>query len=101
MSDWNIAPIGPAPALQPAGTAQKQTAPTQDGFGEWLAKSLSQVNHLEQESDQSAQDLITGKSTDIHTAMIAMQKADIALNLTMEIRNKIIAAYDEIRRMQF
>lgn len=56
---------------------------------------------MEQASDQEAQNLITGKSNDVHTAMIAMQKANIALNLTMEIRNKIIAAYDEIKRMQF
>jgi flagellar hook-basal body complex protein FliE len=70
-------------------------------FGKWLEQSLSEVNELQQKADLSAQQLVTGESKDIHGTMIAMQKSSVAFNLVMEVRNKVISAYDEIKRMQF
>jgi len=70
-------------------------------FGQWLEKSLSEVDELQQEADLSAQRLVAGESKDIHGTMIAMQKSSIAFNLVMEVRNKVVSAYEEIKRMQF
>jgi flagellar hook-basal body complex protein FliE len=70
-------------------------------FGTWLARSLSEVDRMQKQSDAAARKLITGESKDIHGTMIAMQKAGIAMDLVVEIRNKVIAAYEEVKRMQF
>lgn len=70
-------------------------------FSQWLQQSLSEVNELQQKADLSAQQLVSGETKDIHGTMIAMQKANVAFNLAMEIRNKVITAYEEIKRMQF
>jgi sec-independent protein translocase protein TatC len=55
----------------------------------------------EQEADEAARKLVSGENKDIHSTMISMQKAGIAMDLMLEVRNKIISAYDEIKRMQF
>jgi flagellar hook-basal body complex protein FliE len=70
-------------------------------FGEWLDRSLQSVNKLQQEASASTLKLVSGAEKDIHGTMIAMQKADVAMTLLLEVRNKMISAYDEIKRMQF
>ena len=86
----------------PVGTAtiQKPEQPSNsDSFGRMLTDSLKQVNRLQVEADSSINDLATGKQTDIHRTMIAMEKASISFELLMQIRNKVISAYDRIMRM--
>jgi len=70
-------------------------------FGQWLEQSLGEVNQLQQASNNAMQKLVAGETQDIHGTMIAMQKSSIAMELTVEVRNKIISAYEEIKRMQF
>ena len=99
-----INPVGLSAAMPkklpvPQPVAAKQIDPTT--FGEWLNRSIQTVNSMQVEADTAAQKLVTGENKDIHGTMITMQKASIALELIMEVRNKIISAYDEIRRMQF
>ncbi|MCP4748704.1 MAG: flagellar hook-basal body complex protein FliE [Desulfobacteraceae bacterium] len=72
-----------------------------ESFGYWLEKSFTAVNEMQQEASHAATNLMSGKNKDIHGTMIAIQKADVAMNLMLEIRNKVISAYDEIKRMQF
>lgn len=101
MSELNIAPIGPLKATLEAKEVQKPTSAQEASFGQWLKQSLTEVSQLQKTSDDATRKLITGQSSDIHGTMIAMQKAGIALDLVMEVRNKVIAAYDEVKRMQF
>lgn len=68
-------------------------------FGESLAESIEKVNNLQLEADRSIEDLATGKSQSIHETMLALGKADIAFRLTMQVRNKVVDAYQEIMRM--
>jgi len=70
-----------------------------ESFGSMLTDSLKQVNRLQVEADSSINDLATGRQTDIHQTMIAMEKASISFELLMQIRNKVISAYDRIMRM--
>jgi flagellar hook-basal body complex protein FliE len=80
------------------------TKPTQESqakaFGEILQRCIHDVNQLQIEADQSIDDLATGKQTDIHQTMIAVEKAGISFELLMQIRNKVIAAYETIMRTQ-
>jgi len=64
-----------------------------------LKGSLDQVNQLQNEADTSIDNLANGTQTDIHQTMIAVEKADVSFELLMQIRNKLIAAYDKVMRM--
>jgi flagellar hook-basal body complex protein FliE len=70
------------------------------GFGEFLKASVSEVSRLQREADRAVEDLTTGKTKDIHSTMIKLEKASVSLDLMLQVRNKIIAAYDEVKRMQ-
>jgi flagellar hook-basal body complex protein FliE len=69
-------------------------------FGEVLQASLDRVNQLQTAADQSIDDLASGRETDIHSTMIAVEKADIAFEMAMTIRNKLLSAYETIMRQQ-
>jgi len=68
-------------------------------FGKMLTDSIDQVNRLQVAADSNINDLAMGKQTDIHRTMVAMEKASISFELLMQIRNKVISAYDRIMRM--
>jgi flagellar hook-basal body complex protein FliE len=87
--------------LQTPGVGPKQvSAPDSTSFGQVLEQSLNDVNKLQNEADQAIDALATGQQQDIHNTMIAMEKADVAFRLIMQIRNKVISAYETIMRMQ-
>jgi len=69
-------------------------------FGEMLQASLDRVSQLQTAADQSVDDLATGRQTDIHSTMIAVEKAEIAFEMAMTIRNKRLNAYETIMRQQ-
>jgi flagellar hook-basal body complex protein FliE len=68
-------------------------------FDEILIDSIDQVNRLQMVANSNINDLATGKQPDIHRTMIAMEKASVSFELLMQIRNKVISAYDRIMRM--
>lgn len=68
-------------------------------FSEFLNNAIQDVNKLQLESEQLNEAFAMGKNDNIHQVMIAAEKADIALQFTVQIRNKILEAYQEIIRM--
>lgn len=88
--------------MTPNGRLAAPKAPEKDegGFGQMLKDSLEKVNSMQKDAEKASMDLASGKSQDIHNTMIAVEKADVAFQLLMQVRNKIIAAYEEIHRMQ-
>lgn len=85
----------PVPSSGPgkAGTAEK-------GFGEFLTESLKKVDELQRGADAAVEQMARGEGPGIQEAMVAIEKADIAFKLMMEVRQKIVDAYQEIIRMQ-
>jgi flagellar hook-basal body complex protein FliE len=69
-------------------------------FASTLKDAIRSADTLQKDADIKMQQLATGKSTNIHETMIATEKADIALRLMVQVRNKIIEAYQEIMKMQ-
>jgi len=70
-------------------------------FGEFLSESLQKVNQLQQESDAAVKQIAGGVSgPSLQEAMVAVEKADVAFKLMMEVRQKILEAYKEISSMQ-
>ncbi|MDX1771608.1 MAG: flagellar hook-basal body complex protein FliE [Planococcaceae bacterium] len=79
----------------------KNTTPyeAQQQFGAMLKDAISNVNAQQKVSDTMTDKLIRGEQVELHDVMIASQKASIMLSGTMEVRNKVIEAYQEIMRM--
>jgi flagellar hook-basal body complex protein FliE len=96
--------IGPInPNLQVPEIRMPQVPGKEKGgsaFGEVLKDAISTVNELQKQSDQEIQKYMTGESQDLHNTVIAMQKADLSFQMMMQVRNKIVQAYQEIMRMQ-
>lgn len=76
------------------------TAPSAPSFGEAMREVFESTNRLQAQADSEIQALAVGKKGDLHKTMIAMEEADVSFQLLMQIRNKIVAAYQEIMRMQ-
>lgn len=72
----------------------------QKSFASVLKESIDKVNELQVQSDKATEKLVNGENIDLHQVMIASQKASIAMQATLEIRNKVIEAYQETMRMQ-
>ena len=75
------------------------SADAQQTFANSLKDAIAKVNDQQIQSDTMTEKLINGGNVDLHEVMIASQKASITLNATMEVRNKVIEAYQEIMRM--
>ena len=71
-----------------------------NSFGGVLKSALNKVNQVQKEADQAIHELAAGDEKDIHQTMIAIEKAEVSFQLMMQVRNKIIAAYETIMRMQ-
>ena len=70
-------------------------------FAETLTSPrLDKVNDLQKEADAAIQDFVSGETRNITETMIAVNKADLAFRLTMQVRNKIVEAYQEVLRTQ-
>lgn len=93
-------------ALQGVGSPKGISAPGEtkgtDGpsFADTLAQSLDKVNSLQKEADVAIQDFVKGDTRNIHETMMAVGKADLAFRLTMQVRNKMVEAYQEVMRLQ-
>jgi flagellar hook-basal body complex protein FliE len=69
-------------------------------FGDLLSSAISETSKLQTQSAQEVQKLMTGEVQDVHTALIAVQKADLSFQMMMQVKNKLMAAYDDVMRMQ-
>ena len=76
-------------------------APEASGdFAGMLEGALQNVNNEHEEAEQTLGRFISGKERNLHTTMIALEKADISMKLLLETRNKLLSAYQEIMRTQ-
>ena len=97
----NVTRIAP-PIAPPAETGVPAATPPVRGasFANILQDSLKQVNALQNEADQAIESLATGGPATLHDTMLAVEKAELSFKLMMQVRNKIVEAYQEILRMQ-
>ncbi|MFB3816378.1 MAG: flagellar hook-basal body complex protein FliE [Candidatus Methylomirabilales bacterium] len=82
----------PSPVARPG-------AASGPGFGDALRQALDQVNRLQGEADRASQDYSLGRTRDIAGTLITIEKANLAVQLTLQIRNKLVEAYQEVMRM--
>jgi flagellar hook-basal body complex protein FliE len=88
-------------AMTPSGVSGTTTTiPAEKSFGQFLTDALDNVNDLQQQAEQASADLAAGKINDISQVVIAGEKASVALQLTIQVRNKVLESYQEMMRMQ-
>ena len=82
--------------------AKTQASKTADGgdFRTFLLDNLNKVNEMQVDADKAVENLLTGKETDITKVMGAVEKADVAFQTLMAVRNKLVEAYQEVLRIR-
>jgi flagellar hook-basal body complex protein FliE len=88
----------PDELTQPLGAGAVQ--PTSDTFSSMLGKMVSDVNAQQSISTQAVGALQSGQNVPLHQAVIAMEEANVSFQLMVEVRNRMLDAYQEIMRMQ-
>ncbi|HTP86132.1 MAG TPA: flagellar hook-basal body complex protein FliE [Bryobacteraceae bacterium] len=97
-----IAPIvspariaGIAPPSQPAPSASAG-----DAFGSILSDAIHKVDGLRKGSDEAIDKLLSGEGGELHDVALAVQKAELSFEMFVQVRNKVVSAYQEVMRMQ-
>jgi flagellar hook-basal body complex protein FliE len=101
MSDLMIQRTSPFQQLHEfeSKLPKKEPGGASPNFKQMLTEALQDVDEAHKVSDQQIQKVISGEIQDVHTAMIAMQKADLSFQMMMQVRNKLVEAYHEVMRM--
>jgi flagellar hook-basal body complex protein FliE len=84
------------PPLAPSGAAG-QSGP---GFGSVLADALGRVEQFQQNADSSIGKFLSGEDEEVHKVALATQQASLSFDLFLQVRNKVVSAYQEVMRMQ-
>ncbi len=87
-------------AQNDAQTSAETQNTSESGFFGYLKNALQEVNDLQNDAAASAQRLALGDETYLHNTILAYEKANLALQLTVEVRNKIVEAYQDLMRIQ-
>ena len=98
MDDLQVKRISSLP-LEKAGSEKKVAHDPVSDFKTILSQSVEEVNGLLTKADQSAQEMVAGRM-DIHQAMAAIEQANVSFLLLLQVRNKMIDAYQQIMQMQ-
>jgi len=85
----------PVQNTQTGNKAENKTS-----FKDMLMDAIMNVSNLEKEADRITEDFIAGRTDSIHSVLIAAEKASISLDMVIEVRDKMLDAYNEIMRMQ-
>ena len=93
-----VTPTNPQEAL--SRQTREDGSNSSGGIGQNFEKLLQEVNQQQLNAEAKQVELLTSENKDIHGTMIALEKADISMRLMMQIRNKLVSAYEEVMRMQ-
>jgi flagellar hook-basal body complex protein FliE len=77
-----------------------KTDAARDSFKSYLLDSIQQVNSMQQDADTAVEKLMTGGDANPAEVLTAVQKADLAFKMMLQVRNKLVAAYDEIQAIR-
>ncbi|MGA2081768.1 MAG: flagellar hook-basal body complex protein FliE [Holophaga sp.] len=101
-----LTPSTQLPALTPlSGTGTQAVSGEQGGaggpsFGDLLKQALAEVDAAQSGSEQEVRNLMSGDATDMHSAILAVQKADVSFQMMMAVRSKLVDAYRAVMQMQ-
>lgn len=93
----NLLPTKSVESIVPKSTSAAEVS---DQFGKFLGDAIADLNNQQKTIDALNDRFVKGEMTDVHQLMIASERASLGLELTVQVRNKAIEAYQEIMRMQ-
>ena len=91
----------PVPNIDLTGSSAIKPQDKAAGFTDMLKDAVSQIDQMQGEAQGKITEVLKGNGGDLHSAMIAVEKADLSFQLMLQVRNKIVQAYQEISRMNF
>ena len=100
MSAINPGAVNALPLPAPTPPTNATPASASGSFSDTLHGALGQLESLQDQAQQQVGSLLSGQTQDLHAAMIAVEKADLSFQLMLQVRNKIVQAYQEVSRMQ-
>ena len=101
MNISGLIPSGLFPQISTgAASAGGATATTTNSFGSAVRNAVESLDKTQQAANQEIAKAVTGESPDLHRTIIALQTADLSFQFAMQVRNKVVNAYEEIMRMQ-
>lgn len=98
MTTYPILPIGPGGVPTEARTTKVDDG-GEGSFAVLLQEAVAQTSRLQHEADTLAEQVARGRSGDLAATMIAIEKAQVSFQLMLQVRNKVVEAYQEIMRM--
>ena len=102
MTPGSINTAFPAPLAPQAAAAASSTASASGSasFGDTVLDAIKSVDRTQRGAESEIARAVTGESPDLHRTIIALQSADLNFQLALQVRNKLVGAYEEIMRMQ-
>ena len=91
-------PVSPTTPKSPVGVPGQSTSGP--SFRQTLESQIEQVNQLQQDAKVATEDLMTGRRDDVETVIQATQKADMAFRMLLQLRNKVMDAYEEVKQIR-
>jgi flagellar hook-basal body complex protein FliE len=88
------------PISMPSAAAPVRGAGAPAEFGKLLEGALQGLQATQNDAREATQKFLTGESDELHSTVLATQRAEIAFDLGLQVRNKVVQAYQEIMRMQ-
>lgn len=86
--------------LRPLSSRPAVSSTAQSSFQNVLTDAISEVQRLQNEADTTIKKLVSGEIKDVTETMVAVERADVSFQTMMAVRNKMVAAYEEVMRMQ-
>jgi flagellar hook-basal body complex protein FliE len=88
-------------SIDPRQAYAGQQRPAQGGgFGETLQNAIREVDHLQTRRDEKVEAMVRGERIEVHEIMTAAEEAQLAFDLMIQVRNKLLESYQEVMRMQ-
>jgi flagellar hook-basal body complex protein FliE len=97
MTDIRIAPVSLPASIRPPSVAPAVRGT--EGFGDTLTKAVAAVNDMQQQASDATVALASGQPIDSAQAIVTIEKANVSFQFAVQIRNKLLEAYQEIMRM--
>ena len=91
----SLGPLTPLPVM-PLDMGSKSAS----GFGSILTDAMQKVEGLGNDATKSVENFLSGEGDDLHKTIMATQRAELGMELFMQVRNKVVSAYQEVMRMQ-
>jgi flagellar hook-basal body complex protein FliE len=91
----SLGPLSPLP-VTPLDSGSKSAG----GFGSIFSDAMQKVGEMNNDATKSVENFLSGEGDDLHKTIMATQRADLGMELFLQVRNKVVSAYQEVMRMQ-